>query len=245
MLIIPAIDLKDGQVVRYTKGRFNKRVYSADPVSVALNWQRQGARFMHLVDLDAAMTGKAKNLKLIKKIIAAIKIPFEVSGGVRDLAMIKKLITLGASQVVLGTKAIEDIGFLAKAVKKYGGKIALAIDLSAGGSIGIRGWKSSVKIDLSSLIAGLEKMRLRTIIYTDRTRDGSLKGLNFPALEKMLRATSIDVIVSGGVSSLEDIKRLKRLKRPNLKGLIIGKALYEKMFSLPQAIAIAKSKNAY
>src|SRR3990167_4742324 len=113
MLIIPAIDLKDGEVVRYTRGRFNKRVYSADPVSVALNWQSQGAKFMHLVDLDAAMTGKAKNLKLIKKFIA-----------------------LGASRVVLGTKAIEDIGFLAKAVKEFGCKIALAIDVSASG-IGI------------------------------------------------------------------------------------------------------------
>lgn len=240
MLIIPAIDLKDGQVVRYTKGRFNKKVYSDDPLSVALNWQRQGAEFMHLVDLDAAMTGKAKNLKLIKKIIAASKIPLEVSGGIRDLRMIEKIIKFGASRVVLATKAIEDPSFLSKAVKKYAGQIALAIDLSAGGAIGIRGWKSAVKIDLSSLIAKIEKMRLRTIIYTDRTRDGSLKGLNFPALEKMLQATSIDVIVSGGLSSLEDIKGLIALKRPNLKGLIIGKALYEKMFSLQEAMAIAK-----
>lgn len=239
MLIIPAIDLKDGEVVRYTRGRFNKKVYSADPVSVALNWQRQGAKFIHLVDLDAAMTGKAKNLKLIKKIIAAIKIPFEVSGGIRDLATVKKIIALGASQVVLGTKAIEDIGFLAKAVKEFGRKIALAIDVSARG-VGIQGWKRSVKIKFTPLIATLEKMRLRTIIYTDITRDGSLKGLNFPALKRMLRRTSIDVIVSGGVCSLEDIKGLIALRRPNLKGVIIGKALYEKMFSLPEAIAIAK-----
>lgn len=240
MLIIPAIDLKDGKVVRYTKGRFNKKVYSDDPLSVALSWQRQGAEFMHVVDLDAAMTGKAKNLKLIKKIIAESKIPLEVSGGIREPGMIEKIIEFGASRVVLGTKAIEDASFLSKAVKKYGGQIALAIDLSAGGAIGIRGWKSSVKIDLSSLIAGLEKMRLRTIIYTDRTRDGSLKGLNFPALKKMLQATSIDVIVSGGVSSLEDIKGLIALRRPNLKGVIIGKALYEKIFSLAEAIAMAK-----
>jgi|SRR3989338_73720 len=239
MLIIPAIDLKDGEVVRYTRGRFNKKVYSADPVSVALNWQRQGAKFMHVVDLDAALTGKAKNLKLIKKIIAATKIPLEVSGGIRDLAMIKKILNLGASQVVLGTKAIEDTGFLSKAVKKYGGQIALAMDVSSRG-IGIEGWKRSVKIEFASLIATLEKMCLRTIIYTDITRDGSLKGLNFPALKRMLQATSIDVIVSGGVCSLEDIKGLIALKRPNLKGVIIGKALYEKMFSLPEAIAAAK-----
>ncbi|OGX24230.1 MAG: 1-(5-phosphoribosyl)-5-[(5-phosphoribosylamino)methylideneamino]imidazole-4-carboxamide isomerase [Omnitrophica WOR_2 bacterium RIFCSPHIGHO2_02_FULL_45_21] len=239
MLIIPAIDLKDGEVVRYTRGRFNKRVYSADPVSVALNWQSQGAKFMHLVDLDAAMTGKAKNLKLIKKIIAVSKIPLEVSGGIRDLAMIKKFIALGASRVVLGTKAIEDIGFLAKAVKEFGRKIALAIDVSASG-IGIEGWKRSVKIEFTPLIARLEKMCLKTIIYTDITRDGSLKGLNFPALKRMLQATSIDVIVSGGVCSLEDIKGLIALSSPNLKGVIIGKALYEKMFSLPEAIAMAK-----
>ena len=122
MLIIPAIDLKDGEVVRYTRGRFNKKVYSADPVSVALNWQRQGAKFMHVVDLDAALTGKAKNLKLIKKIIAATKIPLEVSGGIRDLAMIKKILNLGASQVVLGTKAIEDTGFLSKAKRNTAAK---------------------------------------------------------------------------------------------------------------------------
>lgn len=239
MLIIPAIDLKDGKVVRYTKGRFNKTIYSEDPVSVALDWQRQGAKFLHLVDLDGAMTGKQENLKLIQKIIEAIKVPAEVSGGIRNLAMIKKIIALRASRVVLGTKAIEDFGFLAKAVKRFGRKIALAIDVS-GKSVGIQGWKRSVKIEFTPLIAALEKMCLRTIIYTDITRDGSLKGLNFPALERMLQATSIDVIVSGGVCSLEDIKGLIALRRPNLKGVIIGKALYEKMFSLPEAIAAAK-----
>ncbi len=241
MLIIPAIDLKDGEVVRYTKGRFNKNVYSTDPLSVAFNWQSQGAHFLHLVDLDGAMTGKQGNLKIIGKIIEAVKVPAEVSGGVRDLATVKKIIALGAGRVVLGTKAIEDISFLAKAVKRFGRKIALAIDVS-GRSVGIQGWKRSVKIEFTPLIAALEKMCLSTIIYTDITRDGSLKGLNFPALRKMLQATSIDVIVSGGVCSLEDIKGLIALRRPNLKGVIIGKALYEKRFSLPEAMAIAKCR---
>lgn len=244
MLIIPAIDLKDGAVVRYTRGRFNKKVYSADPVSVALDWQSQGAKFMHVVDLDAALTGKPKNLKLIKRIIETIGIPVEVSGGIRDLGIIEKIIKFGARRVVVGTKAIEDISFLAKAVKKFGGQIALAIDVSAAG-IGIEGWKKSVKIEFIPLIATLEKMCLRTIIYTDITRDGSLKGLNFPALKRILQATSIDVIVSGGVCSLEDIKGLIALRRPNLKGVIIGKALYEKIFSLPEALALAKSKTDY
>lgn len=243
MLIIPAIDLKDGQVVRYAKGRLNKTVYSSEPAAVALDWQRQGARFLHLVDLDGAMSGRQKNLKFIKKIIKAVKIPVEVGGGIRDLGTIKKIITYGAERVILGTRAIEDIGFLENAIKRFGNKIALSLD-ARGKRLGLYGWKKSLKSGIIQLLKKLKNLRLKTIIYTDITRDGTLRGLNIQAIKNILETTSIDVIVSGGVSSLNDIKKLLELKMPNLKGVIVGKALYEKRFSLQEAIAVQKRGRA-
>ena len=238
MLIIPAIDLKDGQVVRYTRGKLNKKVYSDNPVAVALSWQGQGAKFLHLVDLDGAMSGKQKNLSIIKKIIKAIKIPVEVSGGIRELLTIKKIIALGASRVSLGTKAIEDIDFLKKAIEKFGNRIALSLDVS-NERLGLCGWRKSSKIGLRPFLRKLKELHPATIIYTDITRDGTLCGLNIPAIKKMLKATTVDLIVSGGVSSLADIKELVNLGCLNLKGVIVGKALYERRFTLKEAIAAA------
>ena len=239
MLIIPAIDLKDGQVVRYTQGRLDKKVYSDNPVLVAKDWQRQGASFLHLVDLDGAMSGEQKNLILIKKIIKALRIPVEVGGGIRDMAAIQKIIEAGAKRAIIGTKAIEEISFLEKSVKKFGNKIALSLDAS-GKMLALYGWKKQAQIEFEPFLRKLESLHLGTIIYTDITRDGTLSGLNISIIKKMLRLTPMDVIVSGGVSSLDDKRRLSKLKFSNLKGLIIGKALYEKRFSLKEAVAAQK-----
>ena len=235
MLIIPAIDLKDGRVVRYTKGRLNKKVYSFDPVSAALDWQDQGAKFLHLVDLDGAFCGRQKNLKVIKKIIQKINIPAEAGGGIRDLSAIKKVIDCGVQRVILGTRAIEDIDFLSQAIEKFGQKIALGLDAS-GQRLGLRGWKKTAHISLKDYLRKLKNLNLKTVIYTDISRDGTLSGINLPAIKKVLNASQIDFIVSGGVSSLADIKKLASLDCVNLKGVIVGKALYEKRFSLKEAI---------
>ena len=241
MLIIPAIDLKDAQVVRYTKGRLNKKVYSDNPVAVALGWQAQGAKFLHVVDLDGAFTGKQKNLGVIKKIIKALSIPVEVSGGIRDLETLKKIIALGAKRVVLGTRAIEDLSFLKMTIETFGAKVALAVDAS-GGKLGLHGWKKSAKLKLKDLLKDLKKIHLKTVIFTDITRDGTLKGINLTAIKELLESVDREVIVSGGVSSLEDISKLVGLSEPNLKGVIIGKALYENKFSLKEAIAVSREK---
>jgi phosphoribosylformimino-5-aminoimidazole carboxamide ribotide isomerase len=238
MLIIPAIDLKDGQVVRYTKGLINKTVYSDDPVSMALNWQKEGAQYLHVVDLDGALFGRQKNAKLVEQIIKTLDIAVEIGGGIRDLFTIKKMMMFGARRVVLGSRAIEDRGFLKKAIAHFGNRIVLALDAS-GVRIGLHGWKESVKIDVARLLKQLKRMRLQTIVHTNINRDGTLDGIDSEPVEKLLRSTTIDVIVSGGVSSLEDIRKLARLEFPNLKGVIVGKALYEKRFALKEAIAVS------
>lgn len=242
MLIIPAIDLKEGRVVRYTKGRLNKKVYSSDPVSVALDWQDQGAKFLHLVDLDGAICGRQKNLKVIKKIIKKINIPAEAGGGIRDLSAIQKVIDCGVRRVILGTRAIEDIDFLGRAIEEFGQKIALGLDAS-GQKLGLRGWRKTAKISLKNYLKSLENLNLKTVIYTDISRDGTLSGINLPAIKNVLRSSGIDFIISGGVSSLADIKKLASLDCLNLKGVIVGKALYEKRFSLKEALALVHNSS--
>lgn len=241
MLIIPAIDLKDNKVVRYTKGKYNKKIYSKDPLLVAKNWQDEGAKLLHIVDLDGAFTGKQKNLKTIKKIIKAIKIPAEVGGGVRDLKTIKKLINFGAYRVILGTKAFNDPSFLKTAIKKYKNKIALSLDIS-GSRLGLFGWKKSLKINLSKLLEYLERIKLKTIIFTDISRDGTLKGINIGSIKKLLKTSNVNIIVSGGVSSASDIKKLAGIKNTRLVGVIIGKALYEKKINFAHVSNLLKNK---
>lgn len=242
MLIIPAIDLKDGEVVRFTRGKLNKKVYSLQPVEVALNWQKQGARYLHIVDLDGAMTGIQKNKNVIKKIIKAVKIPAQAGGGIRSIQAIEKMIEIGANRVVIGTQGIENMDFLEIAIRKFKEKIALGLDVSCG-RIGLYGWNESSKTTLARLVSRLNKLKLKTIIYTDIYRDGTLKGMNIPAIKKMLESSHLDLIVSGGVSSLEDIRKLAKLDYPNLKGVIVGKALYENMFSIKEAIAAADTRH--
>lgn len=238
MLIIPAIDLKDGQVVRFTRGKSNKKVYSGKPVDVALDWQEQGAELLHIVDLDGAFTGVQKNREVIKKIIGAIRIKAQVGGGIRSIEAIEEMLAIGSYRVVIGTRAIENIDFLKTAIKKFGERIVLGLDVSKE-KIGLYGWNKSSKTPLKSLVNNLNELKLKTVIYTDISRDGTLKGLDIPAIKKLLQSLSFDMIVSGGVSSLEDIRKLSKLNYHNLKGMIIGKALYENKFSLREAIAIA------
>lgn len=238
MLIIPAIDIKDGEVVRYTRGKGEKKVYSSDPLSVALNWQRQGARFLHIVDLDGAMTQDFKNLHIIAQILKAVKIPVEIGGGLRTQGAVEKFIKMGANRVIVGTKAIETRGFLKGIIRRFGDKIAVGLDLS-GRSIGVYGWKKSLNnIQLKDLLEAFEALHLKTLIYTDIRRDGTLKGVNISGIKRVLSASTIDIIVSGGVSSLDDIKKLLRLSCDRIKGVIVGKALYERRFSLKEAMAV-------
>lgn len=235
MLIIPAIDLKDGCVVRFVQGRLDKKVYSRDPLKTAKHWQRQGAKIIHLVDLDGAMTGVAKNLNIVKEIVKTIDVPIQFGGGVRKIDTIKELLNSGVWRVVLGTKAAQDKGFLENTFKKFKDKIIVSVD-AQGNRVLIKGWKiSSTGLDILKFTRILKETGFKEIIYTDILKDGTLKGPNVRNIKSLLKETGMRIIVSGGISSLGDISRLKLLEKNGLTGIIVGKALYEGRFTLSGA----------
>jgi len=236
ILIIPAIDLKEGRVVRLVQGKYDKKVYSNDPVKVAKHWQKLGAKMLHVVDLDGAMTGKPINIDIAIKIAQEVKIPVEFGGGVRSEAIIEKLINAGVARVIISTKALEDENFLKRVVKKYANKLIVSID-EQNGAVYIKGWKASAKkISIDILIEKLKSLGIKEIIYTDISRDGTLKGPNVAGVKKVLKASGMRVIASGGISSVLDIDRLKILEKSGLKGIIVGKALYEGRVTLGEAL---------
>ncbi|MDD4979861.1 MAG: 1-(5-phosphoribosyl)-5-[(5-phosphoribosylamino)methylideneamino]imidazole-4-carboxamide isomerase [Candidatus Omnitrophica bacterium] len=238
MLIIPAIDLKDGCVVRYTQGRFDKKVYSRDPLKTARHWQKQGARLIHIVDLDGAISGKPKNLDIVKKIVKEIDVPVQFGGGVRNEIIIKTLLDCGIWRIILGTKAVEDKGFLEKSFKKFKDKIIVSLDAKANRVLA-KGWQSnSASVDILKLACRLKQIGFKQVIYTDILKDGTLKGPNIKGIKSIIKETGLGVIASGGISSLADISKLRLLDKKELVGVIIGKALYEGKFTLAEAIKI-------
>ena len=239
MLIIPAIDLRGGKVVRLFQGKFNReKVYSSDPVKVAKHWARQGAQFLHIVDLDGALNGTPKNLKAVKEISAKVGVPFEFGGGVRSNAMVSKLLELGAQRVVLGTRAASDAAFLKRARKKFGEKIIVSIDAKEG-KVLTQGWKlGSPKLALHFALE-IKKVGFKQLIYTDISRDVTLSGPNIKGIRELLVETGLKVIASGGVSGLEDLVKLKKLEKKGVIAVIVGKALYEGRFTLAEALELA------
>jgi len=236
MLIYPAIDLKDGCVVRYVQGKLDKKVYSRDPVKTAKHWVKQGAQVLHVVDLDGAFSGVQKNLDLVRQIAGNVSVPVQFGGGVRQIATIKKALEFGIWRVVLGTKAVEDKAFLKKAFKAFGTKIIVSVDAKEG-IVLTKGWKSaSKKIEAVGFALTLKQLGFRDLIYTDTQKDGTLSGPNIMGIKTLLRETGLNIIASGGISCLEDIHKLKSLERKGLTGAIVGKALYEGRFTLKEAL---------
>jgi len=239
MLIIPAIDLRNGLVVRLFQGNFDQeKVYSADPVKVAKRWAGGGAKFLHIVDLDGASSGVPKNLNLVKEIANKTGMPFEFGGGVRNLKTVSQLLDLGAERVVLGTKAAMDAQFLKKAWKKFGEKIIVSID-AKGGKVLTQGWNSGAAKTTLDFARELKKMGFKQVIYTDISRDGTLSGPNILGIRELLEETGLKVIASGGVAALEDLFKLKKLEKQGLAGVIVGKALYEGRFTLVEALKLS------
>lgn len=240
MLIIPAIDIIQGRVVRLDQGDFNKeKFYSDDPVKTALIWQEKGAEFLHIVDLDGARYGKVKNKEIIGRIIKAVKIPCEVGGGLREDKDIEYFLEQGARRVVLGTRAFEDIKYLEGLVSRFEERIVVSIDFS-GDRIVKKGWQETTDLRPALVIDKIKKLGVRTIVVTDITLDGTLKGPNIERLRQILNSAEISMIASGGISSVEDIKRLKDIGSKNLEGVIVGRALYEGKFDIEEAIEIAR-----
>jgi len=243
MIIIPAIDLKDGFVVRLFQGRFDaSNVYSHNPGTVARHWQKQGAELIHLVDLDGALTGAIKNLHLVKEILSAVTVPIEFGGGVRNRKIINELLDLGVSRVVLGTRAAEDKDFLKAVFTEFQQRIIISIDARKG-KVLTKGWQNAQQdLHAADFACRLKDIGFAEFIYTDILKDGTLQGPNIKGLRSILQGSGLKVIASGGISSLDDIARLKSLESEGVEGIIIGKALYEEKFSLKDALRLLKKK---
>ena len=239
MIILPAIDLRDGKCVRLLKGNFaQETVYSTEPEEVALRWAREGAEFLHVVDLDGALAGKPQNTEAIKKILNSIQIPMEVGGGIRTLETIDATLELGVSRVIFGSAAVQNQALVKNACQRYGNRIAVGID-AKDGIAAIDGWGVSGGISAIDLAKELSSYGLETIIYTDISRDGTLSGVNVEATAKLALESGVNVIASGGVRSLEDIHSLKAREADGVIGVIAGKSIYEATLSLPEAIVAA------
>lgn len=236
MLVIPAIDLYRGGVVRFLRGDpSSSKVYSNDPLEVARRWSQEGAKVLHLVDLSAAL-GQSDNLEIIAKIIKEVDCKIEVGGGIRDLAKAQDLISLGAERIVIGTKSLDD-NFLKEVLVSLGReKVAVGVD-AIDSYVAIEGWQKKTKVKSSEFIEGLQAKGVKWVIYTDISRDGTLEGPNITALHQLVSFSGINFIASGGVASLEDIKKLQK-EVPFLKAVIVGKALYEGNIELTEAIDI-------
>ncbi|MBU1152607.1 1-(5-phosphoribosyl)-5-[(5-phosphoribosylamino)methylideneamino]imidazole-4-carboxamide isomerase [bacterium] len=240
MLIIPAIDIKDGRVVRLTQGRFDQEtVYFEKPYQVAKRWRAEGASFLHVVDLDGAKGGSLKNKESIKKIIEAVDISIQVGGGIRTLETVEELILMGVSKVILGTTAVNDQLLVKKGVERFREQIVIGID-AVNGYVAIKGWQEKTKINAVDLALKIKEMGISEIIYTDILRDGTLNGPNREELINIAQKTKLKVVASGGISSLEDIKKIKDIEYLGIKGIIIGKALYAKKIDLKEAIKVAE-----
>ena len=236
MIIIPAIDLKDGKCVRLLQGKKEEvTVYSDDPPSMAKHWQELGGELLHVVDLDGAFTGEQHNFSKIKAIREAIDIPIEVGGGIRDIDRIEKLIDLGVDRTIIGTSAAKDPDMVREACKKYPGKVLVGID-AKDGKVAVKGWVEVTKLDAIEFAKQMQDAGVAGIIYTDISRDGMLTGPNIEAMATMVKSVEIPVIASGGVSKLDDIKSLMQIN--NLWGVITGKALYSGAMDLREAIKL-------
>ncbi|MHB8881374.1 MAG: 1-(5-phosphoribosyl)-5-[(5-phosphoribosylamino)methylideneamino]imidazole-4-carboxamide isomerase [Thermodesulfovibrionales bacterium] len=237
MIIIPAIDLKDGQCVRLRQGRKEDvTVYSQDPLTVAKKWETAGAKVLHIVDLDGAFTGKPINIDSILKIRRAVKLSIEVGGGIRDIVTVDKLLSAGIDRVIIGTSVIEDPAFVLEACSKFPGRIFIGID-AKDGMVAVRGWESVSDMDARELAKRVETVGVGGIIYTDIARDGMMTGPNIPAMQEMVNTVKIPVIASGGIATIEDVKNLLQIK--GLWGAITGKAIYSGSLDLKEAIQVA------
>ena len=240
MIIYPAIDIRGGRCVRLTEGRFDaETVFADDPAEMALKWAGLGAEFLHLVDLDGALAGEGKNVPVIERILQSVNIPVQLGGGIRNLETIEKLLSLGVNRLILGSAAVKNPQLVEEACKKYPGHIAVGID-AKNGDVAIEGWGQGSGVAATELAKKMAAYGVETIIYTDISRDGMLSGVNVEATAALARACGVPIIASGGVASLEDIRRVKAVESDGVQGCIIGKAIYTGAVDLKAALALAK-----
>ena len=237
MNIFPAIDLFDKKAVRLYKGDYqNMTVYSDNPIEIAIDFKNSGAKYMHVVDLEGAKTGETPNIDVIKKLVSATDMFVEVGGGIRSMEVIDRYISAGVSRVILGTSAVTDREFLMTALAKYGEKVAVGVDIKDG-KVAIKGWTEKSDLDGFAFCKSMQDLGVKTIICTDISKDGAMMGANHELYKRLKDELDIFVVASGGVSSLDDVKRLREI---DLYGAIIGKAYYTKSIDLKDAIKVAK-----
>ncbi len=240
MKLYPAIDIKNGQCVRLRKGVFDdKTVYCDEPYLMAVEFEKSGADFLHIVDLDGARSGIGTNDEALEKIIKNITIPAEIGGGIRSMNDIQSRLELGFARVILGTAAVSNPDFVKEAVEEFGPeKIVVGID-AKDGLAAIKGWEEVSSVDAVSLALAMKKVGVKYIIYTDISKDGMLEGPNTDYTERLVRETGLSVIASGGVSSIDD---LKKVERTGASGVVFGKAIYENKLDLKEAVALFKKE---
>ncbi len=241
MIIIPAIDIRKGKVVRLFRGLYKKEtVYSDDPLSIAEKWKNECAQILHIIDLDGAFYGESKNTVVIEKIIKEVGLKVNLGGGIRTEDAVKKTLALGVHKVIMSTKIFEDDNFLPSLDNYILQRIIVSIDSKAGVVLD-RGWTGQTSLTVAQAIKKIEQAGIKTAVVTDVSNDGTLSGPNLELLKQILGSTKMDIIAAGGISGIEDIKTLKKLsiEYKNLYGTIIGKALYEDKINLREAIFCA------
>jgi phosphoribosylformimino-5-aminoimidazole carboxamide ribotide isomerase/phosphoribosylanthranilate isomerase len=234
--LLPAVDVADGQAVRLVQGEAGSETSYGEPLEAALAWQNDGAEWVHLVDLDAAF-GRGSNRELLADVVRQLSVKVELSGGIRDDASLDAALELGAARVNLGTAALEDPEWTARAIERYGDKIAVGLDVR-GTTLAARGWTKEGG-DLWEVLARLEDAGCARYVVTDVTKDGTLRGPNVDLLREMCERTDKPVVASGGISSLDDLRALRELVPLGVEGAIVGKALYAGKFTLPEALDVA------
>jgi phosphoribosylformimino-5-aminoimidazole carboxamide ribotide isomerase len=241
MLIIPALDIKDGHCVRLKQGKMSEAtVFSEDPVGMAKHWQSEGARRLHLIDLNGAAAGKPKNEVVIRAILNSLagSVPVQLGGGIRDLDTIEHYLDLGVSFIIIGTAAVKNPGFLQDACTAFGGHIIVALD-AKDGKVAVEGWSKMTGHDVVDLAKKFQDYGVEAIIYTDIGRDGMLTGVNIDATQKLAREMRVPVIASGGLTSLEDIKALCKIESEGITGVVTGRAIYQGTLDFKKAQAEA------
>ncbi|MBR7100729.1 MAG: 1-(5-phosphoribosyl)-5-[Clostridia bacterium] len=237
MNIFPAIDLFDKKAVRLFKGDYNQMtVYSDNPIEVARDFEKSGAKYIHMVDLEGAKDGTTPNIEVVSDIAKNTSLFVEIGGGIRSMETVERYLNAGVSRVILGTSAVTDEDFLVSAVEKYGDKIAVGADVKDG-YIAIKGWLEKSAYTLDSFFEKMQKLGVKTIICTDISKDGAMKGTNLQMYRELSKKYSLDIVASGGVSAIDDIKELRKME---LYGAIIGKAYYTGAINLAEAIEVAK-----
>jgi phosphoribosylformimino-5-aminoimidazole carboxamide ribotide isomerase len=244
MIVIPAIDIKNGRCVRLEQGRMDREtVFGDDPSAMARQWQSQGATLIHLVDLDGAVSKQPRNKSAIAAIVAAVDLPLQLGGGIRDLATIEMYLELGVRRVVIGTEAIRNPELVREAARRFSGRLVVGID-ARNGLVAIEGWTETTQTTAIDLARRFEDCGVAAINFTDIQRDGMQTGPNIQATGQLAAAVSIPVVASGGVSTLDDIRNLRPLEASGVEGVITGRALYSGTLDLQAALAVARGEAA-